>query len=464
MPNYDTGAIRNLLTEVFPDVDEIEFFADDYFKEVKFEPDMPLKKRAHVLTQYCAQNNQLDKLLAFLQKNHPAKYAEHSVLLTLDAPSIAPATSATSEPAVSQPPTRTPEPSPAAEPAATPQGQDVFISYSTKNLDFVQQLYQKLTSRGLSVWFDKQSIEGATQWRESIVTGIMNCKVFLLVLSPESAASDNVRKEIDLAEHHKKKIFPLMWREVRPLPPSIQYQLAGTQYISFDGTPSEENFNKVYHVVDKLLGGSGVAEAAAGEKAIQAPGVTDQPAASTAPTASSGRPRRGTAPEVGVIAAGIGVMSKVVDQIGGFTPAEKDANNEELKWLFVAADHFLKIRRGEVQRTVGVPVETPAEATTTQTTKNAVLLPSVDDFSMQMIDSQIQSIIKQINIYMKNLAFELDKQAQLGGQAGSNIALKNSIDAQQKAIIERTQELANLMQQIYGVKVYAPEIVAEKLT
>jgi hypothetical protein len=57
----------------------------------------------------------------------------------------------------------------------------------------------------------------------------------------------------------------------------------------------------------------------------------------------------------------------------------------------------------------------------------------------------------------------LDKQAQLGGQAGSNIALKNSIDAQQKAIIERTQELANLMQQIYGVKVYAPDIVAEKL-
>ncbi len=461
MPNYDTGAIRNFLTEVFPDADEIEFFADDYFKEVKFEPDMALKKRAHVLTQYCAQNNQLDKLLAFLQKNHPAKYAEHSALLTLDAPVSAPAEPPTSEPAVS-PPTPTPEPSPAAEPDAASQGQDVFISYSTKNLDFVQQLYQKLTSRGLSVWFDKQSIEGATQWRESIVTGIMNCKVFLLILSPESAASDNVRKEIDLAEHHKKKIFPLMWREIRPLPPSIQYQLAGTQYISFDGTPSEGNFNKVYHIIDKLLGGSGVAEAAAGEKAIQAPGVTDKPVASVEPTAS-GRPRRGTAPEVGVIAAGIGVMSKVVDQIGGFTPAEKDANNEELKWLFVAADHFLKIRRGEIQHTVGVPVETPAEAETTQATKNVTILPGVDEFSIQMIDSQIQSVIKQINIYMKNLAFELDRQAQLGGQAGSNIALKNSIDAQQKAIIERTQELANLMQQIYGVKVYAPEIVAEKL-
>jgi hypothetical protein len=466
MPNYDTGAVRNLLTQVFPDADEIEFFCDDYFKEVKFEPDMPLKRRAHVLTQYCAENNQLDKLLALLQKNFPAKYAELSGTLLLEETSPAAAAPPAAQPTAPEAQPATAKPADAdiaSEPADTPQGQDIFISYSTKNLDFVQQLYQKLTSRGLSVWFDKQSIEGATQWRESIVTGIINSKVFLLVLSPESAASDNVRKEIDLAEHHKKKIFPLMWRDVNPLPPSIQYQLAGTQYISFKETPSEENFDKVFHVVNRLLGGSAVAEAAAGEQAIQAAGITDKPAASSVPPPGSGRPRRGTAPEVSAIAAGIGVMTKVVDRIEGFTPLEKDANNTELKWLFVAADHFLNIRRGEVQRTAGVPVDIPPEAETTQSAKNATILTGLDDFSMQMIESQIQGIIKQINIYMRNLAFELDKQAQLGGQAGSNIALKNSIDAQQKAIIERTQELANLMQQIYGVKVYAPDIVAEKL-
>ncbi|MCL4300909.1 MAG: TIR domain-containing protein [Anaerolineae bacterium] len=486
MPEYDTGAVRRLLVEVFPDEEEFGLFCEDYFPEVpgKFAEGMSLQKKAQSLIQHCVQNGLLDKLLLMVERTNRGKYQEYKDLLFL--PDVSPASSApaptqTSESKAADSPssaTRAAEPaasapsvSPAspvstngaAEPTAEPQGQDIFISYSTKNLDFVQQLYQKLTSRGLSVWFDKQSIEGATQWRESIVTGIMNCKVFLLVLSPESAASDNVRKEIDLAEHHKKKIFPLMWRDVKPLPPSIQYQLAGTQYISFDGTPSEENFNKVFHVVNRLLGGSAVAEAAAGEQAIQAAGITDKPAVSSAATPGSGRPRRGTAPEVSAIAAGIGVMTKVVDRIEGFTPLEKDANNTELKWLFVAADHFLNIRRGETQRTVGVPVDTPPEAETTQPAKNAAILAGLDDFSMQMIESQIQGIIKQINIYMRNLAFELDKQAQLGGQAGSNIALKNSIDAQQKAIIERTQELANLMQQVYGVKVYAPDIVAEKL-
>jgi hypothetical protein len=482
MPNYDTGAIRNLLTEVFPDADEIEFFCDDYFKEIKFEADMALKKRAHALTQYCAQNNLLDKLLALVQKKNPTKYADLSSTLLLEETSSTPAASPTPQPATPQAqqpsasiaesvvpikPEAIATPSRAtssvAEPAEAPQGQDVFISYSTKNLDFVASLYQQLTRRGLSVWFDKRSLEGGTQWRESIVNGIIGCKVFLLVLSPKSVASDNVRKEVDLAEHHNKKILPLMWEDTS-LPPSFQYQLAGTQYVSFHGMQAEENFNKIAEIITKLLGGSGISEAAAGEQAIQAAGITNKLASPSTQITSSGRPpRRGTAQEVSPIATGIGVMTKVVNRIVGFTIQEKDANNMELEWLFVAAEHFLKIRRGEVERTAGVPVDTPSEAETTQAAKNATVLASLNDFSLQMIESQIQGIIKQINIYMRNLAFELDKQAQLGGEAGSNIALKNSIDAQQKAIIERTQELAEQMQKIYGVKVYAPDIVAEKL-
>lgn len=480
MPNYDTGAIRTLLTEVFPDADEIEFFADDYFKEVKFEPDMALKKRAHVLTQYCAQNNQLDKLLAFLQKNHPAKYAEHSALLTLDAPVSASATPPTPEPAVSPPPTPTPE-SPAItqpatpashaltngaeEPATESQGQDIFISYSTKNLDFVQQLYQKLTSRGLSVWFDKQSIEGATQWRESIVNGIMNCKVFLLVLSPESAASDNVRKELDLAEHHKKKIFPLLWRDTNPLPPSFQYQLAGTQYISFKEVPSEENFNKVLHVVGRLLGGSTVSEAASGEAEIQAPGYSVQPSAQ-ASQPSSGRPERGrggTGQDVSAVATGLTVMNKVVNQMTSvFSNEEKDAINKELSWVFQAAEHFLRIRRGQTSRTTPVPVPIPTEAKIEPGANNAIL-NSLDDFTLDMLAMQVQGAIKQINQYMRNLAIELSKEAQLGGAAGANLALTNSIKLQQQAVAKNTQELAGYMHTIYGILVYGPDDIAKQL-
>lgn len=335
---------------------------------------------------------------------------------------------------------------------------DVFISYSRRDLEFVTQLHQYLNQQEISAWFDQSSIEAGDQWRESIVNGIMECKLFLLVISPDSAASNNVRKEIDLAEHHKKPILPIMWRSTE-FPPSIQYQLAGIQYLDFKTNASPENLGNLADIVSKLLRGTSIAEAASGEPTIEAEGISAKPGAEPEPTRRQARGRgrgRGTAQEVSAVATGIGVMTKVVTRITSLNADEQDAINGELKWLFNAAEQFLKIRRREIDRTTPVPVPIPPEAESSDGANNAVLA-GLDEFSLQMIDSQIQSIVKQINIYMKNLAFELDKEAQLGGAAASNIALKNSINAQQKSIAERTQELAKLMQQVYGVLVYGPE-------
>jgi len=47
-------------------------------------------------------------------------------------------------------------------------------------------------------------------------------------------------------------------------------------------------------------------------------------------------------------------MTKVVAQLNDFTSEEQDAINQELKWLFVAADHFSKIRRGEIDATAPI--------------------------------------------------------------------------------------------------------------
>ncbi|MEW5960255.1 MAG: toll/interleukin-1 receptor domain-containing protein [Chloroflexota bacterium] len=332
----------------------------------------------------------------------------------------------------------------------------VFISYSRRDLEFVTQLHQYLTRQDISAWFDQSSIEAGDQWRESIVNGIIGCQVFLLIISPDSAASNNVRREIDLADHHKKQILPVLWRSTE-FPPSIQYQLAGIQYLDFKAAASAENFSKLAGVLTKLLGGAPVVEAAPGEPTIQAAGISPQSAAEPTTAERQGRGRgRGTAQEVSAVATGIGVMTKVVTQITSFTTAEQDGINDELKWLFTAADNFLKVRRGEVDRSIAVPVPIPSEAEIKDARANNAILSGLDDFSLQMIDSQIQSIVKQINIYMRNLAFELDKEAQLGGAAAANIALKNSIIAQQKSIAERTQELAKLMQQVYGVLVYGP--------
>lgn len=50
------------------------------------------------------------------------------------------------------------------------------------------------------------------------------------MLSPNSAASENVQKEIDLAQDARRKTFIVMLDPVQ-LPSEIKYQLAGLQFI-----------------------------------------------------------------------------------------------------------------------------------------------------------------------------------------------------------------------------------------
>jgi adenylate cyclase len=105
---------------------------------------------------------------------------------------------------------------------------DIFISYSRKDSAQAEQLAELLSSAGISVWIDKAGIDLATSWSGEIVDAITNCKAFLILLSPNSIASENVIKEVALAGSRKKKILPLDLEPVE-LPRDLEYHLAGIQ-------------------------------------------------------------------------------------------------------------------------------------------------------------------------------------------------------------------------------------------
>jgi hypothetical protein len=105
----------------------------------------------------------------------------------------------------------------------------IFISYSRKDTPVVNRLISELTKAGHHVWVDRADIKGGEQWRRQIVAAIESSDVFLLILSPHSGGSDNVRKELDLAEGAKRRVFPVI---VKPtaIPEQMKYQLAGLQW------------------------------------------------------------------------------------------------------------------------------------------------------------------------------------------------------------------------------------------
>jgi TIR domain-containing protein len=128
----------------------------------------------------------------------------------------------------------------------------VFISYSRRNQEIVDRIAAALENAGLSVWIDRAAIKAGKSWRVQIVQGIETCDAFLLMLSPNSAASDNVRKEIDLAQDSARKTFIFMLEPVQ-LPAEIKYQLAGLQFIDIQALGYEAALRALIEALNEHL-------------------------------------------------------------------------------------------------------------------------------------------------------------------------------------------------------------------
>jgi TIR domain len=112
----------------------------------------------------------------------------------------------------------------------------IFISYARKDAEAANRLVTTLAKAGYEAWIDRE-ISGGELWKKRIVEAIEQAKAFLILLSPNSVASDNVRKELDIAENRKKLILPLVIAAMK-IPPEMEYSLAGLQRIDFAADPS----------------------------------------------------------------------------------------------------------------------------------------------------------------------------------------------------------------------------------
>jgi tetratricopeptide (TPR) repeat protein len=127
---------------------------------------------------------------------------------------------------------------------------DVFISYSRKDSSFVDQLIRDLENAGIEVWIDREDIRGGDRWRPAIVESIRNCQAFLLVLSPNSVASENVSKELSIAETHKRRIVPIAYQPCI-IPAEMEYQLAELQWIDFSTLSYQSALGQLTQVLGK---------------------------------------------------------------------------------------------------------------------------------------------------------------------------------------------------------------------
>jgi len=109
----------------------------------------------------------------------------------------------------------------------------VFISYSSKNREFAEKLATDLRASGVGVWFDQWEIKVGDSITQKINDGIHDNDYLAVVLSPDSVASDWVKKEINAAmmkELNRRSVFvlPILYRDCK-----IPALIADKRYADF---------------------------------------------------------------------------------------------------------------------------------------------------------------------------------------------------------------------------------------
>lgn len=130
-------------------------------------------------------------------------------------------------------------PSPDA-PATTPPPTEqavktkVFVSYSRKDIAFVDRLAAGLEANGVALLIDRTEIYAFEDWWKRIENLINEADTIIFVLSPEAISSDVCKKEVDYALSLHKRFAPIVCQPITAEMKSIPASLADLNFIFFD--------------------------------------------------------------------------------------------------------------------------------------------------------------------------------------------------------------------------------------
>lgn len=106
----------------------------------------------------------------------------------------------------------------------------VFISYSSVDREKARFVCDILRQMNIKFWIDQEGIFSGSNYKELIVKAISSTDIILFLSSENSNNSQNVLKEISLADQYHKIIVPAHL-DSSSMNPSIAYDLAGIDYL-----------------------------------------------------------------------------------------------------------------------------------------------------------------------------------------------------------------------------------------
>ena len=108
----------------------------------------------------------------------------------------------------------------------------VFISYSRRDMAFVDRLEPALKARGFEPLIDRAEIYAFEDWWKRLQALIERADTIVFVLSPDSVASHEAMKEVEYAASLNKRLAPIVCRRVEDA--AVPETLRRLNFVFFD--------------------------------------------------------------------------------------------------------------------------------------------------------------------------------------------------------------------------------------
>ena len=115
----------------------------------------------------------------------------------------------------------------------------VFVSYSRRDCEVVYPLVAEIEAGGRDVWIDRDDLHAGGNWAGMIVRAIRGSDTFCLMCSAEAFQSDNVRREIYIADKYKRKLLPVRL-DFAEMPEDFEYFLIDRQWLDLTAVDPAE--------------------------------------------------------------------------------------------------------------------------------------------------------------------------------------------------------------------------------
>jgi hypothetical protein len=129
---------------------------------------------------------------------------------------------------------------------------DVFISYSARDKPVADAACATLESNGVRCWIAPRDVQAGISYAESLVSGLSNSRLMILVFSSNSNRSPQVLREVERAVSKGLPILPFRIEDA-PMSQEMEYYIASQHWLDALTPPLERHLARLCDSVKALL-------------------------------------------------------------------------------------------------------------------------------------------------------------------------------------------------------------------